>query len=282
MGEIGKLRKITMSGDFYLEESVKTSEEMRAAHFHEMFEIYYLISGERNYLIGNRTYKVSPGDLLFIPAHEIHRATNTSVPFHERIVIHFTKQFLAHDAVWLEDEQSPFTTGTRLISLPVPMQKRIEELLGRMVLEYRTKDKGFETSIKGALLELLILSLRLNRDAMNKPIAFDGPSHRKISEIIRFINENYEKPITLMLLSDRFYISPYYLSRLFKQTTGFTYVEYLTTVRIKGAQRLLRETKWKINRIMDNVGFRDPAHFGKTFKMISRCTPLQYRKKYRQ
>ncbi|MEF3306610.1 AraC family transcriptional regulator [Paenibacillus sp. GYB003] len=282
MGEIGKSHKIMMSGDFYLEESVKTSEEMRAPHFHEMFEIYYLISGERNYLVGNRTYKVSPGDLLFIPSHEIHRATNTSVPFHERIVIHFTKRFLAHDAFWLEDAQSPFITGTHLISLPVHLQKRVEELLDRMVIEYRTKDKGFETSIKGALLELLILGLRLNRDAMNKPIAFDRPSHRKISEIIRFINENYEKQITLTLLSEQFYISPFYLSRLFKQTTGFTYVEYLTIVRIKVAQRLLRETKWQIHRIMENVGFRDPAHFGKIFKAICHCTPLQYRKKYRQ
>lgn len=276
------VRKLTFSGDFYLEESVKTSEEMRAPHFHEMYEMYYLISGERNYLIGNRTYKVSPGDLLFIPTYEIHRATNTSVPFHERIVINFTKRFLAQDTVWLDDEQSPFTTGTHLLSLPVHIQKKVEEILDRMVIEYRTKDKGFETCIKSALLELLILSLRQNRDIMNKPIEYPTPTHQKISEIIRYINENCGKPITLMSLSDRFFISPYYLSRLFKSTTGFTYVEYLTTVRIKNAQRLLRETNWKMNRIMEEVGLHDPAHFGKIFKKMSRCTPMQYRKMYRK
>jgi YesN/AraC family two-component response regulator len=276
------VHKITLHGDFYLEESVKTSIEMAAPHFHEMYEIYYLISGERNYLIGNRTYKVSPGDLLFIPSYEIHRATNTSFLFHERIVVNFTKKFLAQDAVWLEDEQSPFVTGTHLISLPVHIQKKVEELLGRMVLEFRTKDKGYETSIKAALLELLILGLRQNRGELNKPVEYANPSHRKISEIIRFINENYAKPITLYSLSQKFFISPYYLSRLFKSTTGFTYVEYLTTVRIKSAQRLLRETKWKMSRIMEHVGFHDPAHFGKVFKKMSRCTPLQYRKMYRQ
>src|SRR5690606_31213877 len=121
----------SISNDLYLGESIKTSAQMLVPHFHEMYEIYYLISGERNFLIGNRTYKVFPGDLLFIPSYEIHRATNTSVPYHERFVVHFTKEFLTQDAVWLNHEQSPFVTGTHLFSLPVHMQKRVEELFGR-------------------------------------------------------------------------------------------------------------------------------------------------------
>jgi YesN/AraC family two-component response regulator len=158
----------------------------------------------------------------------------------------------------------------------------VEELLHRIVTEYRERDKGFETSIRAALLELLIISIRQNRDATDKPVEYATAAHRKISEIVHFINENYESPLSLETLAGQFGISPYYLSRLFKSTTGFTYIEYLTTVRIKHAQRLLRETKWKVGSILEKVGFQDQRHFGKIFKKISSCTPLQYRKMYRK
>jgi len=274
--------KVTLHGDFYLEGGVRTSSQMPAPHFHDMYEIYYLISGERNYSIGNRSYNVSPGDLLFIPSCEIHRATNTSAPFHERIVIHFNKSFLGEDAVWLDDERCPFVTGTHLITLPVRVRKRVEELLSLMVIEYYTKDQGFETTLKAALLELLVLSVRRNKGAMGRKIEqaqieYAMRSCQKISEIISYMNDNYEKPLTLESLARQCYISPCYLSRLFKRTTGCSFIKYLTEIRIKTAQRLLRETEWKVGVIAEKTGFGDLAHFGKMFKKITRCTPLQYR-----
>lgn len=276
-------QKITSNGiHFSIDQSDRTSHEMKSSHFHDNYEIYYLIYGERNYLIGDRTYKVSPGDLVFIRPNEIHRTTNTSVPFHERFSFNFNKPFLGQDAVWLEDEHSPFITDTHLISLPIHVQKKVEELLNRMVSEYLKRDKGFETMIRAALIELLIISSRCNREMVNKPFEFASSTHQKISEIVQYINEHYEQPLTLESLAAHFYISPYYLSRLFKKTTGFTYVEYVMTARIKAAQRLLRETKWKVSRIMQDVGFRDTAHFGKVFKKLSNCTPLQYRKMYQK
>ncbi|CAG7597433.1 HTH-type transcriptional activator RhaR [Paenibacillus solanacearum] len=264
--------------EFYPEENVVSSEEMRRPHYHEMYEIYYLISGERNYLIGNKTYKITPGDLVFIRPYEIHRATNTSVLYHERIVVHFSKEFLGENGAWVDDEHSPFATHTSVIALPLTVQKRVEELLYRINSEYRKKEKGFDTLIKAALIELLVTSLRLNRDTMNKSSHYVTPMHQKISSMIRYINENYESPLTLASLAKQFHISPFYLSRLFKKTTGFTFVEYLSTVRIKAAQKLLRETKWKVSFIAEKIGFQDLAHFGKLFKKTSNYTPLQYRK----
>lgn len=275
--------KLPLEGiDLYPQECVKSSVEMKAPHHHDFYEIYYLISGERNYLIGDKVHKVMPGDMVFIRPYEIHRATNTSVRYHERIVIHFSKQFLAQDGEWLEDPDSPFATQTSVLSLPVNSQKRVEELLYRIVTEYRERDKGFETTIKAALLELLVISVRLNRVATDKAFEYATPIHQKISEIVRFINENHEKTLSLTSLAEYFHINPFYLSKLFKKTIGISYIEYLTLVRIKKAQRLLRETKWSVSLIAEKAGYLDFAHFGKTFKKISNCTPLQYRKMYRK
>ena len=77
-----------------------------------------------------------------------------------------------------------------------------------------------------------------------------------------------------------FFISQYYLSRSFKQVTGFTFIEYLNSVRIREAQRLLRETEKQVIQIAHMVGFNNISHFGRIFKAITKYTPLQYRKIY--
>ena len=91
--------------------------------------------------------------------------------------------------------------------------------------------------------------------------------HRKVSAIVNYINENYEKDyLTLSYLSEHFYISPSYLSRVFRKATGFTFIEYLNSVRIREALRLLRETNFKIIEVGVQSGFKSISHFGRVFK----------------
>ncbi len=80
--------------------------------------------------------------------------------------------------------------------------------------------------------------------------------------MVEYINANYKQPLTLTRISNEFYLSTFYLSRIFKQVTGFSFVEYLQAVRIKEARRLLRETRWKIIEVAEESGFDNVAHFG--------------------
>jgi YesN/AraC family two-component response regulator len=73
-------------------------------------------------------------------------------------------------------------------------------------------------------------------------------------------------------------VSPYYLSRFFKEATGFTFVEYLNSVRIKEAKRLLERSSMKVKLISRKVGFGSVTHFGRVFKLVTGHTPLYYRK----
>lgn len=266
---------------FNILKNMKTSIEMVDFHVHESYEIYYLISGERNYLIGDRTYKVPAGSLVFVPPHEIHRTTKTNVPIYERIVFNFTEQFLGSDKSVLKHEFSPFYTHTYVLKLPIHLQKKVEELLYRMITEYETQDTGSGFKIKAALLNLIVLSLRQNRDTLHNQMSFQSAAQHRIYQIMRYINEHYSNRLTLEVLADQFHLSTFYLSRSFKKETGFTVTDYLGAVRIKAAQKLLRETNWKLNRVMEEVGFGDYSYFGKLFKKISQCTPREYRKMQR-
>ena len=59
----------------------------------------------------------------------------------------------------------------------------------------------------------------------------------KMSEVALYLIENYKKKITLKQVADEFFITPSHLSRSFKKTTGFTFIEYLNSIRIKGSSK---------------------------------------------
>ena len=97
-----------------------------------------------------------------------------------------------------------------------------------------------------------------------------------------YLNDHYREDITLDDLAEKFYISRSYLTRIVKETTGITVVQYLTVVRIRQAARLLRETDSPITEIADLCGFGNVTYFEKVFNRIRGMTPRQYRKNNRE
>lgn len=98
-----------------------------------------------------------------------------------------------------------------------------------------------------------------------------------ISRAKAFINENYGKSISLDEASRMVDISPYYFSKLFKQETGETFIEYLTRTRIRNARKLLEDPKYSIKEICMLCGYGDPNYFSRIFKKYEGMTPSEYR-----
>ncbi|MEV5027017.1 response regulator [Paenibacillus sp. LPE1-1-1.1] len=99
-----------------------------------------------------------------------------------------------------------------------------------------------------------------------------------ITQVKEYVAAHYDEPITLADLSARFFISPYYLSKYFKQKTGETYVSFLTQIRIAKAKELLKQTDLKVYEICRMVGYSDTQHFAQMFEKLAGCKPRDYRK----
>jgi two-component system response regulator YesN len=101
-----------------------------------------------------------------------------------------------------------------------------------------------------------------------------------IPEIINYINENYNKGINLGSVALRFFLTPSYLSRIFKNFTGHNFNKYLTELKMKKASELLIENKEsRLNDIALYLGYENPEYFLKKFKQFYNCTPTQYKAK---
>ncbi|NLM09610.1 MAG: AraC family transcriptional regulator [Clostridiaceae bacterium] len=105
-------------------------------------------------------------------------------------------------------------------------------------------------------------------------------SNEKVKEIIDYINNNFNKPISVDIIADEVQLNSCYLGRLFKQYTNLSIVDYINQIRINNALELLTKTDMKIFEIADAVGFNNTHYFIKIFKKQMNMTPGQYREQY--
>ncbi|WP_019637365.1 helix-turn-helix transcriptional regulator [Paenibacillus fonticola] len=254
---------------------------MDSDHFHESYEIYYLLAGERYYYVNDRIYALQVGDLLFINKNQLHRTTSKGRSNHERILINFEDSFL-EPLLELGVGELPLFQGESFLLRPdVHEQGRILDILQDMLRERKEAAINYTPYLQTLLLQLLILIRRIREAAPEPVLPESSEKQRRVYRILEHLNAHYAERLTLEGIAEHFYISETYLCRIFKQTTGFTVIEYLNYVRIREAQALLRETDFKVTRIAEETGFDSIAHFGRVFKQITKRSPLQYRKQYR-
>jgi two-component system, response regulator YesN len=101
-----------------------------------------------------------------------------------------------------------------------------------------------------------------------------------IHKTIMYIRRHFNEKITLESAAAMVFLSPAYLSRIFKQETGFTFNNFLNNIRIEQSKALLKNNELKIVDIASRVGFDSQSYFTKVFKKHLGMSPLQYRDKY--
>ena len=126
--------------------------------------------------------------------------------------------------------------------------------------------------LKRYLMDVLLRAMEI-RDSRA------GSQYRSIlKQAVSYIDGHYaEESISLNRVAEEVKISPNYLSAVFSQEMGVTFVEYLTTKRMERARELLRMTGKRSGEVAAEVGYKDPHYFSFLFKKTQGCTPRDYR-----
>lgn len=103
--------------------------------------------------------------------------------------------------------------------------------------------------------------------------------NKKIYNLLQYINEHYTEDIGLTELAVHVNMNPAYLSMVFKEQVGMSYIKYLTKIRIDKAKELL-QNGGKATEVSEKVGYRDYRYFSQVFKKNENMTPNQYKEKY--
>lgn len=279
-----ELEVYSLRDEITIERALREKEYiMYQEHFHNEYEIYYLLQGERNYVIGKNIYPVKRGSLVFIDRNQIHKTSQVKEPFHERILIQFNeykiKPFLELSGVKLSEF---YEKNFGVIELPEDGQRYVEGLLFGMINEMKHKERGYDSIVRMKLMELMLYAIRLKPREAQKDIRtpIKSAKHKQVSEVVDYIYEEYSESISLESLARHFFMSKSYLSRIFKEVTGYTVNEYINVRRIKQAKVLLENSELNITELTCAIGYESITYFEKVFKKYTGMSPLQYRKHF--
>ncbi|GIN61675.1 hypothetical protein J27TS8_16680 [Robertmurraya siralis] len=100
-----------------------------------------------------------------------------------------------------------------------------------------------------------------------------------IQAVLKYIEKNYQKGVTLEAAAEHVHLSPYYLSKLFKKELKINFVNYVTKRKMEKAKELLESTDLPVINIAMELNFQEPNYFSKVFKKVVGLTPSEYRKR---
>ena len=152
--------------------------------------------------------------------------------------------------------------------------KQINTLLELLADDWENADCPYR-------LYLSLLIHYIDRQADAQSGGGSRPRNETVDKICAYLIANYNQKLTLGGVAARFYLSPYYLSRLFRRVTGQSIVDFINVRRIEAARHLLETTDLRISAVAEETGFSTTAHFRRVFREQVGVSPVQYRAAHR-
>ena len=240
-------------------ETVKHNN-MPRCHTHESYELYFLKEGERYLFAKGNFYWIRSGDLFLIAPGVQHRTLDSNSGEYTKLICMLPPNIIPKNV---------------LPDLNFYITRPQGDLKEKILAEIEQVNNGNNIDRFASILKLLscMLSIEEHRETVIKP------SFEKTSKILTFIENHCTDKITVSELSQRFYISEYYLCRLFKEHTGFTIIEYVTLARLHAARGLLEQGNLKMEYIAKKSGFGSVSSFSAAFKKTYGISPRDYKMK---
>lgn len=257
----------------------KRLDDKDAYHSHDHLEIAFILSGSGKYRIDGNIYAVGEGDLLIFNPGIHHQAlvADAASPTTEFFVGASDIQFrdLPRNTLPLPDESC-------IIHTAGDFRQKLFKLCASMEAENAVCWQGRYFMLKSYLMQMLLLILRqqVSPVEVKSGYAFESVGKKYVVEqIVSYFEDHYGEKISLDQIAENMYLSPFYISRIFKSETGDTPIRYLINIRLEKAMELLRSGfAGSIREVAEQVGYEDAYHFSKLFKKRYGFPPSQAKK----
>jgi len=243
-------------------------------HYHDNFELLYVLNGSISLNIEEEISVLNPKDLVIVNHNRKHSYTGSEDLFIARFIISYSKirELLSSDTIlfWCNSTLEKSESYNEL-------RKIIEQILNQHFVD-AGKNGIYKTSLYYQLLHVITKNFLLTSADIKYRTETQNEDGR-IQEIFQFIRANYQNPISLQDLADHFYLSTTYLSKYIKQKCDVSFTELINSVRLAHAMVDLIYSEQSIMKIAMSNGFASVAAYNKAFKEAYQMTPSQFRKK---
>ncbi len=250
-----------------------------AAHWHSEIEIIRIRKGEFYVTLNKKTYTAKQGDIIFVNSETVHQGKPVDCVY-ECIVFH--PEFLYSKALDCSLFIEKFLEGECVIHDFFPYEdSEIHSVLNSLfeiILKGSHPARKFRTVSAFYNFFAIVSEQNLLSNNVGYPTISEDNRIILLKKILFFLRQNYDKAISLEMLSNSVNRSSAYISCFFKNMTGKTPIEYLNEYRIEKACHKLRTTDMSVTDIAFSCGFSDLSYFIKIFKKKMGVSPGKYRK----
>ncbi len=255
------------NGSKLIETGKFSSGIVRTLQHHELM---FICCGSGSCIAGEKRYSIKSGMLLYItPNVPFSIELDTKVPA-GCLTVHFSYASVSFD-------DGKWDIKRDALTLPLhPAQELqdffpVEEQFQKLVDSWNAKLPEYEFVARTMLQQLLItITQSLNNHSRNYAISL------KVEKIIKFMHQNLYGKVTLPELSNIVQMTPFYMSRTFKEATGYTIIEYFNKLKIDKSKELLIEGNKKIKEVAQELGFVDEFYFSRVFKKTEGMNPSEF------
>jgi len=251
-------------------------------HWHEEMEITLIQEGLCNYLIDLNTYQVKKGDLIILSPHMLHgaRQAGNDTMVSDSFVFSLNMLGYSYPDSCTTKYLLPLASGKWQFPIIIrPCEKNASELKAAFIKIrscYLEQQHGFELELKAALFNFLGLLFQCapyctDNDKGNSEAA------EKIKLVLQYIQEHYQKPISISELAKLCNFSDYYFMHFFKKYVDMTSIEYLNKYRLSMTLEQLKHSSAPVTNIALENGFNNISYYNRLFKKQFGITPREYR-----
>ena len=232
-------------------------------HYHDFHKIIVFISGKVTYHIEGKAYHLKPRDILLVSQGAIHKPEiDPSVPY-ERYIF------------WIRDDRScqelnicfqkANDRSFNLVRADSALQERLKDLLPEIEQTLQNKHFG-DTVLRNALFtQFMIYINRIFLRTSSSPDKKTYSSDTQVEQLLKYINRNLSENLSIDQLANRFFFSKYHMMRKFKNETGYTIHNYITSKRLLMARSLISQGM-PVMKAAQASGFHDYTTFVRAYK----------------
>lgn len=232
-------------------------------HYHDFHKIIVFISGKVTYHIEGKAYHLKPRDILLVSQGAIHKPEiDPSVPY-ERYIF------------WIRDDLSCQELNTcfqkandrsfNLVRADSALQERLKDLLPEIEQTLQNKHFG-DTVLRNALFtQFMIYINRIFLRTSSSPDKKTYSSDTQVEQLLKYINRNLSENLSIDQLANRFFFSKYHMMRKFKNETGYTIHNYITSKRLLMTRSLISQGM-PVMKAAQASGFHDYTTFVRAYK----------------
>lgn len=248
---------------------------------HDHLEMAFVLSGAGRYRFEDGIVPVQEGDLIIINSGVKHQAL-----FCPEAELPATEFFVGASDVHmpgLPENTLPVPEGGRVLHTTGELRQKIFKVCASMEAENAVCRQGRYFMMKAYLMQMILLVIREQCEPVQRPEgrSFESGNRKYLVEqIIHYIEDHYNEKLSLDQIAENMYLSPFYISKIFKSETGDAPIRHLINIRLDKAREML-ENGWdgSIQEAAAAVGYDDAYHFSKLFKKKYGISPSQARKR---